>query len=699
MFFWNAYPFIRYTLLLSCGILAGLSLERADSLFSIALGCWVALALLYAAVLYAYLQPGKAERWKPWLGATGVPLLFASGLLLPALHDESGNKDHISHLPPFHHYQAIIVSEPADNGANYSMEAEIRQVRLSRLWEKASGKVLLYAGKHLDKPPGYGDCILVQGSPSPLSKPLNPYEFNYKEYLQRHNIFFSDRISGKNIKLLRHSPVNPLMAFAIDLRLKCDRILKKNIHSETEYQVAAALMLGIKGNLDEEIKRAYSDTGVIHVLAVSGLHIAILFELCLLLFGAVGRLKYGNAILYFGILVLLWLFAFISGLSPSVLRAVVMFSFILIARLIQRNADIYNTLAASAFFLLCCNPFFLLDAGFQLSYAAVIGIVYLQPKIYHVFDIRNAMLDKLWALSSVTLAAQAATLPLILHYFHKFPVWFLPANMIMVPGTSLLLYIGLVLLLTSWIPIVAGLLGECIRMILQVLHFLLLKTEQLPGATVTGIHVPGGEACLLYLIMFLLFAFIAAKKLHWLLYAVILSCCFSAIQIFRAYEQNKQKMLVVYAIRNAPVSAFVNGRNMALLCDSVYYRQHMEKRVMPHLARLGIQTISFLNHGTGETQIPHKTAAGHTMLAWEGKSIVLKQGASIPSIPCDYLIDLQTDKKNIKSEEHPSFKKIIVSLRSENYFQFRAMQKLKKLNLPHYNLAEEGAFIEFPGQK
>src|SRR5690606_29990590 len=151
------------------------------------------------------------------------------------------------------------------------------------------------------------------------------------------------------------------------------------------------------------------------------------------------------------------MYAFITGLSPSVLRAVVMFSLVTVARTISRRPSIYNTLGIAAFFLLLYEPYYLLDVGFQLSFLAVLGIVYLQPLLYKTVTFDNWLLDKVWALFTISVAAQLITFPLCLLYFHQFPVYFWLANLVVVPLSALALYTGVAALAFSWIPFLSEL--------------------------------------------------------------------------------------------------------------------------------------------------------------------------------------------------------------------------------------------------
>jgi competence protein ComEC len=206
--------------------------------------------------------------------------------------------------------------------------------------------------------------------------------------------------------------------------------------------VAEALLLGIKDDLDDSVSDAYSTSGTLHVLAVSGLHVALIFAI-------LGKILHGLYSVRFGSITALsiqigatWFYAVLSGFSPSIIRAAVMLSLISIGKNMKRRPSSGNMLLASAFFILIADPDSLFDLGFQLSYLAVTGIIYLAEPIENLILVKYRLLSLLWESASVTIAAQLFTTPLILYHFGRFPIYFLLANLTIVPWSSLILYAG-----------------------------------------------------------------------------------------------------------------------------------------------------------------------------------------------------------------------------------------------------------------
>lgn len=196
------------------------------------------------------------------------------------------------------------------------------------------------------------------------------------------------------------------MANALALRRQMVEKLKKQMHDPNAIAVASTLILGYKADLSEDVLQAYSKTGTIHVLSVSGAHVAIIWALLAFMLNFLNRFRHGRVIKAIIIIPIIWYYAMLTGFSPAVCRAAVMISTVIIGKTYNRYINNLNILAISAFILLLYNPLLITDVGFQLSYLAVAGLVVLQPVVYEWLTFSNKWIDKLWALCSVSIAAQ-----------------------------------------------------------------------------------------------------------------------------------------------------------------------------------------------------------------------------------------------------------------------------------------------------
>lgn len=314
---------------------------------------------------------------------------------------------------------------------------------------ETTGKLLLSIRKDsLDQMLTINDILSVSGHISKIAAPHNPHQFNYAAYMRNQDVYGQVRTSRDYI--VQKVPGDQTLRGAAEtFRKSIIHKLDSSALGKEELTILQALVLGERRSVDKQLYAAYADAGVVHLLAVSGLHVGILYVILLFLLRPLAYVPKGNKLQHLLIVILLWGFALITGLSPSVTRAVTMFSFFGIAQLINRPTNSINTLFLSLFFLLLVYPKWLLHVGFQLSYLAVFFILWLQPEIYNLYKPKY-YLDKLfWGLLSVTVAAQLGVAPLSIFYFNQFPGLFLIANLVILPFLSIIVGLGILIVLLA----------------------------------------------------------------------------------------------------------------------------------------------------------------------------------------------------------------------------------------------------------
>ena len=311
---------------------------------------------------------------------------------------------------------------------------------------KASGQVILYVSKDsLVKELGVDDEILTYSALEPILSPWNPYQFNFKDYLKKQGVYHQLRITTNQYVLLKN-PTKTLVGMASNFRAGLIKKLQKQGFGKEELGVIQALLLGKRDDISEETYANYVNAGAVHILAVSGLHVGILLLLLQFLLQPLEQFRNGKMIKLVVIVVLLWSYAFITGLSPSIVRAVTMFSFLAYAMYLNRPTSSFNIVALSMFFILLIKPLFLFQVGFQMSYAAVFSIIWMYPKLQQFWTPQNGIIEKIWQLLSVSIAAQLGVLPLSLFHFHQFPALFFVSNLIVVPFLGMILGLGILVL-------------------------------------------------------------------------------------------------------------------------------------------------------------------------------------------------------------------------------------------------------------
>ena len=464
-----------------------------------------------------------------------------------------------------------------------STKAEVRLISAfdGESYEQIQGKLLVYFEKDsqsLDL--GVNDTVVLKGWISQISEPKNPNEFNYKRYMGFHQITHQVYVSSKNwclvgsgigffrwIKDVQHS----VLAILADKGLDRD-----------ELAIVSALLVGYKHYLSADQVNAFASTGAMHVLAVSGLHVGIVYLILSRLFKPFHRFRNGKIVTGLTILVMLWIYAGITGFSPSVTRATTMFSFVIGAQLMRRNTDIFNTLATSAMLLLVINPFLIVEVGFQLSYLAVIGIVVLQPRIYDLWQPNNWLLDKIWAITAVSIAAQTATFPLGLLYFHQFPTYFLVSNLIVIPAATIILPIGILLVSVHWIPLISNVIGFTLERIVHWLNLIIGKIQELPYSLVSGVDITIFETYFIYMIIVTSVAFLITKRYSWLMSFLIAICAIQVLNIGELVSQKNQAKLIVYSVKGHNAIDVIDGLNHNFYADSMLQNDFDKMRFHIH---------------------------------------------------------------------------------------------------------------------
>jgi competence protein ComEC len=439
-----------------------------------------------------------------------------------------------------------------------------------------------------------GDKIIFHARPQIIENRGNPFEFNYKLYLQRKQIGHRVYLSSQSFKL-----------YAVKNRLSLkhrSQILRRRLISKLEelnlnkepLSVISAIVLGSRHDLEQETKDSFSRSGAMHVLAVSGLHVGIIYIVLGFIFNFLGKYNRGKIIKMFIILTGLWSYAFITGLSPSVLRASTMFSVIAIGSNIKRQPNIYNSLAASAFLLLGINPNLLYDVGFQLSYSAVIAIVYFQPKFYKSIYFKHKLPDKLWALTTVSLAAQIGTLPLSLYYFHQFPVYFWLSNLVAIPLVTIIIYTTLLLFVLAPIPFIGWILVNFLEKMGELLITTVKSIEILPGSVIENIYLS-------YIEMFLLFGLIISFTNMILrrrgISTIITLFIITLLLLFhtsKSYKCQTQRKIIVFNVQGHSLLMLINSNNAIIYTTGKEDLNKLDYYLKPLIVRHKISSCIYI---------------------------------------------------------------------------------------------------------
>lgn len=699
MWKWAPYPFIRITPAFIAGILIGYYTNVTFPL-------WLYGLLL---LFYLVLIIGTPRRYLLYIslpaGMTGLLLIFLAGSQHIIIRQENQNKLHIANISEsFGYYTATVTEPPQRRDQVYrtivSVSRLIQTDSLNRIQTTfpAVGKVMLYQPLEDSlKLLHYGDQVLIKGSPKPVQPPANPQEFDYRQYLAIKNIYHQQYLFAKDWKVYGRQTDWSLVAFSNKLREKSKNMLLLSIPEQDAAGIALALTLGVKDYLDVTISESYAATGAMHVLAVSGLHVGIIYLVLSFFLKPLLHLPHAGRWLRAGICIAaLWFYALLVGWSPSVLRAATMFTFIIIAQTTRWQTNIFNTLAASAFFLLCYDPLLVFSVGFQLSYLAVAGIMYLQPKIYRWFDFNPWLPDKIWSLTSVSIAAQLATFPISLYYFHQFPVYFWLSNLLVIPAAFVILSLGLLTILTGWIvPGVEQLPGWLLGKIIIFVNHGIAAIERMPMSSWQNISIDISQMLLIYGLIIFILLLLHYRRFLYVAYAFVCVLLLFMLRFYQFYAQNQQNSITFYSLDQQSNVDFTTGITNFHLGE---YNDKAEYHISPHHIRAGLVTsfITEPERKTGKMAI-HKTS-NLVLCIWHGQRIIFipepfdQKTVFNEKIKADILVVCNNAVKKLEPlYSNFDFPLLVIDSSNHPYLAQKLAGEAGKLNIAYHAVPQQGA--------
>ena len=544
-------PFLRITSLFLCGIVLNNYLSIDFRLFG------VILTFLICVLLFLWHNNNYSIiRIQNLLITFGLML---SGLFYPDLVQEKP-------LPAFDrkdYYLAEVCQKPSEKTKTFQTILLIQNNTLSK-----PEKVIAYFSKNrFDPTLTAGDQIIILAKPQIIKNAGNPFEFDYQKMMSIKNIRFSVYLTEATW-LKTGNRIGRIIYKAEQIRDNLITVLATALTEKEERSVVSALTLGYRAEIDQETIDYFASTGAMHVLSVSGLHVGLIYFILGFLLSFIKRGKSGLLIFSVIIILFLWIYAFITGFSPSVQRATVMFTFVIVGNNLRRQVNIYNSLTASAFLLILLSPNVIFDIGFQLSYLAVFGIVLIQPALYNLFELTNPILKWSWGLFTVSIAAQLTTFPLGLFYFNQFPNLFWLSGFVVIPVTTLIIWLTLTFFICSPLHGFAMIIGSIIQKTTAVMLYLLKEMDALPMAVSKGIVLDPLQMSVLFACIFTIVAFIYFKKKAWLFATLLLIPVFQISTLVEKKQVLNQRTIYIYNTKNLMIH-FINGRTNYLVTNNI----------------------------------------------------------------------------------------------------------------------------------
>ncbi|MFP4621011.1 MAG: ComEC/Rec2 family competence protein [Bacteroidales bacterium] len=644
------------------------------------------------------LLPVKYKFFMEWVRGTLIILtFFALGAMV--LKEKQENKPRLKSEKLT--FTGQILDIPDEKDKTWQTTLRTNKIYKDGLWYPKRIKLLAYIEKNGQKlPVEPGDKLLFSAYPNPIKNQGNPGEFDYTRHMAIRGIHYQVYIDEASWKNCQDASSFSIIALSNRLRLKLLNQLKNSGTGDEEYAIASALLLGYKDLLTPEIKHRFSSSGAMHILAVSGLHVGIIYFILHYILLFLERYRYGKTTKILLILMMLIGYAFLTGLSPSVSRATLMFSVIAIGQVMRRYTSVYNSLAFSAFVLLIINPLLIFSISFQLSYLAVYSIVFFQPRIYKLIEL-PLIPDKLWQWFTVALAAQIGTAPIVIHHFNLFSNFFWLTNFIAIPAAAIIIFTGMLCLIVVPVsPFLTQLIGGVLSFVLSLLNQSTAFIEELPYSTSDSLWLSNSQILFYYLTIVFFSTWLIRKNSMYLKLGLVVVIAFLFSDIWSQYKSNEHKELLVYNIANSSVLNYIDGSDNYLFFNP---DQTMKEEILRYTTSYwlskDVKNFKIYNLTSMEKRKRKPVGAYKNFLCLDGTKIgyiddkdFLNPLNPETKLELDYLIlanDIHVSAEEVKRYFDV---KMVIFDSSNTYYHEKALgSEMTENGIQFYSVKEQGA--------
>ena len=620
-------------------------------------------------------------------------LFFLSGFVLTNIKNYSPSHFLCQEHVHFSGKQvAQIVENPVKKGKNVRLIVNIKNQACPTFTPKA----MLYLKKDSSSLSlSRGDFLLFDATLLFPDAPKNPDAFDFQAFLFRNGITLTAYLESHSWILLDQPRDFSPLAVASAAQSRFSELFAANGLAGPEYSVITAVLLGNDDTMDSNLKSDYAAAGVTHILCVSGMHVGIIYMILSFL---LKPLDYSRPLRFLKSLLLIlviWSYAAITGLAPSVQRSATMFTFVTVGGLMRRPVDIFHSLFASMFLLLLINPLLIFEIGFQMSYLAVFGIVIFQPRLVAFYATKTRIGKYFWELICVSVAAQLATFPLSIYYFGQFPNYFLLSNLSVMSLSFVVIVTGVALLVLSWWPAVAGAVGWLLTREIRLMNGIILFIRNLPFSITDQIYFTLPQTLLIYGTIVVCFLYFVNKSKLLKYCSLSLACVVLFTFSIRLLQRQNQNEIIFYSIDKKTVVGVNHGVSGTLLLDSAalastdWYDFHVKS----HERRLGIQSQMA---GLDSTLSDGVFFLSRNFLSFNGKTVYFLSKQTrlyphSPPVPVDYLFVQDNCKIPFyKLLQTFDVKQVIVGNGATTYYEKRWSDSCAVHQIPVYSLRERG---------
>lgn len=665
---------LYFTILLSVGIVLGFYFP-----FSFA---WLVPILVVLLSLLILLYRPKHLYSNTIFSLVALVAFLFLGIVLITFQKPIHQKLHFSHRIPEQKITSFRITDKLKpNTNNFRYKAQILTINR----QPVRGSVILYLPKTQTEL-AFENTYVAPLNFQTVKPPLHPYGFNYRDYLKKQNIDYQAYIGLGGIVEVTPS------SFNLPIRAKVwrEKILEKiDLYpfGTHEKSILTALILGDKLDLSDEVKTAYTQVGAIHILAISGLHIGMLYAMLGWIFGFLPRNNQTKVYKILLILMLLWGYALLVGMGSSVVRAVTMFSFVGIAQVYSQKIQVIHSLIVSFLFLLVIHPYYLFDVGFQLSYTAVLGIIWFYPLIYNSLPFRkNKVWVYFWQLISVSVAATLGTFPLTLFYFHQFPLLFVIANIVLVPLSGIVLFGGIIFILLTLLLRVPDFVVSILDFIIKVMNRITYFLSEIEMSTVQHIHFPWLYIPFSYVIILFLMHFwhyktyFNVKRMLWSVMG------FQIVVLYTNLNQHQQNEWGIWYQKKGSIITYKQGKSLYVLTNQDSLIKKKPLFLEAYQTALNIEEITIQKLKSPYLQC-------NQQIVYVIDSLGIYQ-----NVPLKPNVVLLTQSPKIHFEQmiiELKPQKLIADATNQRFLVEKWKNTAQKYNLDFYCISEKGTYIEW----
>ncbi|KRD11000.1 competence protein ComEC [Flavobacterium sp. Root901] len=670
------FPLIKITITFLFGILVSYYCQPSVELSFAFLGICSCLFCI------SYFLSKKNKKTNLFFGICSAAISFSTGICVLIFHTDTYQKSNYTHSETiFENPQFVTFTLHEKLKSNDYNDRYIGLIN-SIGKKNYSGKIIVNIQKDsLPNPLIIGNEIKVKTTLKKTPSSKNPNQFDYARYLSDKQIYAQLYCKKSEIRINKVIKKD-IWYYSGRLHSTILKNLESAHFSKDEMNVALALILGQQQEISSDIIKDYQYSGATHVLSVSGLHVGFIMLFIMFVLKPIPNTRKGSAIKLVSILISLAGFAVISGLSPSVLRSVVMFSFVAIGNHLRRSGNIYHTLLVSILLILLFEPYFLFDVGFQLSYLALFFIVWLQPILKKIWSPKNKIAIYIWDALTVSFAAQIGTLPLCLYYFHQFPGLFFVTNIIILPVLSFIMIAGIIVMIFAIFKSPPEILVYIFEKSILILNTMIHYVASFESFVIQNISFNFYYLVTLYFLIISTTIWLRKPNYNKLL-AVFVSIILVQISfIYSKRETANQKELIVYNTKKNTLISKRFGSNITLFASDT-------------TAQKSSKSNSFNAYLVGSFSVLNKSQQIRNVLFFNGKKIAIIDSSGVyenKDTP-DIIILTQSPKINLDRVLQDLHPKIIVADGSNAYeIQKAWKESCEKKKIPFHATAEKGYY-------